>query len=350
LGLLIAAALAGSWRRDPPPAEISSADLDLITPLLLKSGAGGLAWRRVRGSDLRATPAGRELQQAFRLHCLQAAISDQSITRALQILRGAGVDPLLIKGWSNARLYPESGVRPFGDIDLVVRPEQYALAEAVISQHPDPHYPIDLHARAAQFAILSAAELFDRSQLVRLGEIEVLIPGPEDHLRILCLHLLCHGAWRPLWLCDIAAAVESRPAGFDWDRCLTGNRREADWVAGAIGLAHQLLGADLAQTPIERRVKTLPRWLASAVLRRWDRCQGASLRQPFVQALLGRRNLNGLLEEISFRWDRPIQATLDVRAPFNNLPRLPFQIAAVGWRGPQFVRQLWRRGRGADPR
>ncbi len=51
-----------------------------------------------------------------------------------------------------------------------------------------------------------------RSQLVNLDGVDVRVPGLEDHLGILCLHLLHHGAFRPLWLCDIAAALETRPA------------------------------------------------------------------------------------------------------------------------------------------
>jgi hypothetical protein len=50
---------------------------------------------------------------------------------------------------------------------------------------------------------------------VELNGAKIRILGAEDHLRLLCLHLLKHGAWRPLWLCDVAAALESRPSSFD---------------------------------------------------------------------------------------------------------------------------------------
>ena len=72
-GELVAATLAGSWHQQPGEPSLSSADLLRITPLLLQSGAGALAWRRVRNSHLQATPAAAELQQAYRLHALQAA-------------------------------------------------------------------------------------------------------------------------------------------------------------------------------------------------------------------------------------------------------------------------------------
>jgi len=341
---MVAGALTGAWRAEPPSVEMDAQSLALITPLLLRSGGGGLGWRQVRGGDLGATEAGAELQQAYRLHCLQAALSERRIGQILRLLREAGVEPLLIKGWSNARLYPEAGLRPFGDIDLVARPEQVAAAERVIGRHPDPNFPIDLHTRAAHFEVLDPEEMFARSQIVSMGEVEVRIPGPEDHLRQITLHMLCHGAWRPLWLCDIAAAVEARPDGFDWDRCLAGNQREADWIACGIGLAGRLLGADLTGTPVGRRAEQLPRWLVKAVLRQWDLCEGASLHLPLIASLLGQRNLSAIWKEIRLRWDRPIQATLDTNAPFNNLPRVPIQVAALCLRGPELVRRFRQNG------
>jgi hypothetical protein len=41
-GRLIAKVLAGSWRQSSSPLEISGAELDIVTPLLLESGAGAL--------------------------------------------------------------------------------------------------------------------------------------------------------------------------------------------------------------------------------------------------------------------------------------------------------------------
>jgi hypothetical protein len=72
-------------------------------------------------------------------------------------------------------------------------------------------------------------ELFARSQLVPLGDSQIRILGDEDHLRIICLHLLRSGAWRPLWLCDVAVALETLSPDFDWDICLGRDPRQADW-------------------------------------------------------------------------------------------------------------------------
>jgi len=56
------------------------------------------------------------------------------IRPAMTALAGAGVRPVLIKGFHAAHTYyPEAGVRPFADVDAVVPPEQMAPAERVLS-------------------------------------------------------------------------------------------------------------------------------------------------------------------------------------------------------------------------
>src|SRR5260370_40394139 len=143
-GSLIASVLAGSWRQFPSPLEISIEELDAVTPSLLSSGAAALAWKRVSNSNLRTSPEAIELEQAYRLHALQSAIHERDIQNILSLLERAGIDPFLVKGWAIARLYPESGLRPYGDIDLCVNPKQFAAAQAALSNQPNQHQ-IDLH-------------------------------------------------------------------------------------------------------------------------------------------------------------------------------------------------------------
>lgn len=66
-GQLLAAALAGAWRSSPPTLDIATQELDQTTQRLVGSGAGGLAWWRIRHSDLHTSPAASALQQAYRL-------------------------------------------------------------------------------------------------------------------------------------------------------------------------------------------------------------------------------------------------------------------------------------------
>jgi hypothetical protein len=164
--------------------------------------------------------------------------------------------------------------------------------------------------------------LYARSQLVQLGEVDVRILGPEDHLRLLCLHLLRHGADRPLWLCDIGVALESRPADFDWDYCMSGSRRRSEWVACALGLAHHLLGARLDNVPAAWRAYNLPHWLVPAVLRQWARESS----RPSTLALADLRHPGRVFHQLREHWPNPIEATMRLRGKPNNVPRLPIQL------------------------
>jgi hypothetical protein len=335
-GRRLAEALAGAWRAPAPPWQPSPAELSAVVPLLLAAGCGALGWWRLRaGSGLTPPPDGpaEPLHAAYRMHALQGAIHEQQISRVVPVLREAGVEPLLVKGWAATPLYPEPGLRPYGDIDLLVRPEQHTVArEALVAGAPAP---VDLHCGLADLDDHELEDVFARSRLVSLRDVDVRVPSAEDHLRLLCLHALRHGVSRALWLCDIAAALEGRPPAFDWDRLLAGNPRRSEAVVAALGLARAVLGAEPGTTPVAVRAERLPRWLVPATLRQWGK--GSGLREPMGSFL---RHPRGALTELRKHWPNPIEGTMGVGAPWNAWPRLPFQVTHVLVRAARFARGL----------
>ena len=335
-GRRLAHALAGAWRAPALPWQPSSAELSTVVPLLLAAGCGALGWWRLRQAGSGPTPPdgpSEPLHAAYRVHALQNAVLEQQISRVVPLLRAAAVEPLLAKGWAVTRLYPEAGLRPYGDIDLYVRPEQHTVArEALVAGAPAP---VDLHRGLADLDDHEVDDVFDRARLVALGDVNVRVPAPEDHLRLLCLHALRHGVSRALWLCDIAAGLEARPPDFDWDRLLAGERRRSDGVVAALGLARAVLGAELGTTPIAARVERLPSWLIPATLRQWGK--GSGLREPMGSFL---RRPRGALAELRKHWPNPIEGTMGVGGPWNAWPRLPFQLTHVLVRGARFARGL----------
>jgi hypothetical protein len=339
LGKLVASVLTGAWRRTPPPVDISAEELETVAPLLLGSGAGALGWWRVRHTDLKQTPAALQLREAYRLHSLQSALHEAQIKEVLALLDSAGVAPVLVKGWAVARLYPEMGLRPYGDIDLCCLPDQFSAAASALNRPVGKRYDVDLHEGFAKLDNMTMEKLLARSRTIEIGEVEVRILGLEDQLRILCTHLLRHSAWRPLWLCDIAVAVESLPPGFDWDRFLGDDPLQSDWIACAIGLAHQLLGVDVDHTPVAARAKSLPGWLAPHVLKNWNRpfpdyYPPLSYTRPLASYL---RDPKGLVSTLVMRWPDPIEATIRLRGNFSEFPRLPYQLGNLFSRAGKFL-------------
>jgi hypothetical protein len=281
-----------------------------------------------------------ELHEAYRYYSVHSAVNEQKITEVFTLLRSAGIDALLIKGWAIARLYPDKGLRPLGDIDLWVRPDQLPTARSVLKSTPKGEYWVDFeHTGITRQEIRTFDQLYARSQLLDLRGGQVRIPGPEDHLRILCLHLLKHSAWRPLWLCDIALALESRPMDFDWDRLLGANRRLADYFACVIGLARQVLGAKVDDAPPAVKTKKLPAWLVSSLLEQWEKPAPEHSTPPELITTSLRRPTR-VTKAIRIRWPDPIGATLRTKGPFNEMPRLPFQLWDYVVRTGRFVTQL----------
>lgn len=394
LGLRVSKLLTGAWRDcaqafNPAP-NLSEAELTDILPLLCESGAGGLAWWRVRNTPLRDTESGRQLHEVYRRFRLAALVHEREIGYVLSLLRAEGIEPVLVKGWAIARAYPDPGLRPYGDIDLCIRPDQFAKASAALKclESINGHY-VDLHCGFARIGQTKPQdgrwqgargfrrfrinqddtrvwdELFNRSKLVPLAPTsapDVRILCDEDHLRLLSFHLLRSGARRPPWLCDVALLLESRAKGFDWDACLgrrldrTANR-DLNWVATTVGLAHQLLGADvdkIENTTFAKRTRTLPRWLVPALLRQWGRGRAQRRTSGEVQRATSNGHghvcpvrswtldvgLGTSLVDLYTRWDNPVRATAAVRGQFNNWPRLPYRVGELLLRIPEVPQQL----------
>ena len=335
VGSLLVRALRGAWREPPPPVAMSVEDLGQIAPLLLETGGGALGWWRFQHSVLATTPTGRQLKMAYRLHTLQAEVHEREIARVVTRLRSTGLDPVLAKGWAIARLYPETGLRPYGDIDLLVGPEAFSAGRVSPGVGGAP---VDFHRRFAELDDRPLDELYRRSQLVALGDVDVRVLGPEDHLRLLCLHLLRHGFWRPTWLCDVGVALDCLPADFDWDYFLGGKKRRSSWAVCVLLVAQQLLGARLDGPRAGRMALELPDWIIPTVLSAWE-----SGHPPYERPLISYlRRPTGVVQAIRQRWPTRFRAGARWRAPSSRLPMPLIQAWDFTVRAVQL---LLRRGR-----
>ncbi|MEP6569145.1 MAG: nucleotidyltransferase family protein [Acidobacteriota bacterium] len=328
-GQLVADVLSGSWRSsDVPPLQITEAELDAVTPLLYDSGTAGLGWHRLKGTPLENTAAAEVLHQAYRLQSLRSEIHEQNIEKVFRLFRQANVEAVLAKGWATAGTYSIRALRPYGDIDICVRSEHFKIAEQLLGDTGTSDCWVDLHQHFSEIDDRTIDEIFARSRIVSLGTEQVRILGAEDQLALSCIHLLKHGAWRPLWLCDVGVAIESLPATFDWAVCLGQNRTRAHWILSAIGLAKRLLRVDTTNLPANFSTD-VPAWLVENVLGQWHK--PFAIHQPPMSHPIPMTDLlrhpSGLLEGLRQRWPNPILATISVNGEFNNLPRLPYQVA-----------------------
>jgi len=353
MGRLVATALSHSWRDSKADStnpqlnqtkwatspELSPTDFDVVTPLLYDSGAAGLGWWRIRDTQLSDTPSGELLHQAFRLLTLQARIHEQQIQRIFRVLRAGNIEPILIKGWSVARRYPQIGLRPFGDIDLLIRPQQHLQAAWIAENEQLCDCSTDLHPGIFELVDRPVEDLFARSRLVACDDEPVRILSDEDQFALSAVHFLKHAAWRPLWLCDLALFLESMSAEFDWDLCLGNDPRRANWILSAVGLARDLLGASICNKRINR-LAVSPGWLVETVLRNWE-TPFARKHEPHNHAapiLSYLRRPRGLLKDLKCRWPNPILATVTVNGTFGSRQRRRYQFRNCLQRGAGLIR------------
>jgi Uncharacterised nucleotidyltransferase len=327
-GAVLARLLRWSWRTDVPPAALSEAELDGILPLVKESGTAGLAWRRIRNTELAGSEAGRSIQVARLSMAAVTAIRASQLERLLGVADQNG--PLiLLKGWDHARLYPAPGLRPYGDFDLVTIPNDNDRAprnwETLTQRFSQADLPVDLHDSLVDLPDRSWAEIRGRSRPGPSESARVRVLGPEDDLRLSCLHLVRHAIempprTNPFWLCDLGVMLENLPPEFDWAYCLSGQPWRTQWMLAVIRLANELLGVNVDRCPRGMLPASVPSWMTKSFIRLWGRGErqflSAGFPLPFGHV---RRDIRLLPRSLAERWPSPLQGVFRLSWPVTPL-------------------------------
>ncbi len=324
---LLAEALRGTFRAGPvaplllPPALVASAEV---------TGAEALILRRT-------TVAPSETE---RFQSLELLRRERWLVSLFSAFDAHGIRAATFKGWAIARLYGRPGLRPVGDVDLLVRPEDLTHARSVLPRLQGES-EVDLQADLARYLPDRSVEaLLEASEEVPVPGGHIRVLGPADHLRLVCLHQLHHGCWRPLWLCDVAVLVEALPADFSWSACLAGSEHLSEGVLSCVQLASEWLGARPSVAP---PASTVPVWFERAVRRAWARGY-----RPSPERLEG-ISWSRLPSALRARWPDPLSSTLHLDAPFRGVPRLPLQLLELLRRGSRHALRRLRTRVPADP-
>lgn len=252
-GEVIASVLAGSWRADPPATSVTTDDLARVAALLVATGAAGLAWRTTRTrTDL--LPVAEQLRRAWLLEVGRERLR-QELVAALAATAGAkGIEVMVYKGWAAARHYPGPGLRPSGDIDVIVQPEDVPAAHEIAAAVP--RIVLDIHS-APPPGLGTAHALLARAERVTIDGATIAVPAPSDEVLMAAWHMFKHGAWRPLWLCDVATVLEAAPG----EALPTDEPARSYWSAAA-GLAATMLDA-------RTQPQAAPEWVTRTVTEEW---------------------------------------------------------------------------------
>jgi len=202
---------------DPPRASAAWA---AAAPQILAHRLSGLALATISASDLQPSQeivmAFRRRQTASVARCLQLEARAPAVAATL---KRAGIPSLFTKGPGLARAYPEPGLRPFTDLDVVVPTGRFKDAVTALGRQGfrvvDPMPPrsyfytlcreatalsdgkisIDLHHRIPPWVFsrrLSFARMLRESEDLALAMGSVRIPAPHHQFVVALLHVFSH--------------------------------------------------------------------------------------------------------------------------------------------------------------
>jgi glycosyltransferase involved in cell wall biosynthesis len=224
----VAVALTRSSPVDPT-VRFSQAGLEVLGRhgLLDAAAREGPVWLRQLALPIHARSTARR------------AVMGRHVDRLSERLLDNGVDSVLLKGRAAARFYPDPSIRPWSDIDLLVRPEDVEMTLKVLSDDPwvrdipaqgpeadkrhimmgegDMYFVLDLH-----WHLFSYHQLRGRAD-VALPEIwasttiqEGVRRLPlEAELAFFAAHAVLDHRFRLILFRDLAELTRSAP--LDWD-------------------------------------------------------------------------------------------------------------------------------------
>ena len=187
----------------------------------------------------------------------------------LRRLADEGEPAMLFKGAALLHVLPGGhGIRPMGDVDVLVRPDQVDAAVQALTEEGflgpgegrlaqlrnhghaahftlDGVTTVDLHWRSLHGPVDDAAAFADARPMTLAGT-PVLIPRPEDALVHVCAHAMAvqpKQRNRVRWLADVALLLRANPA-LDWNVVIARARagRVAPAVRDALRTAQDFVG------------------------------------------------------------------------------------------------------------
>jgi hypothetical protein len=224
-------------------------------------------------------PIAHALEDRVGQNTRRMLVLSAELANIIHLLHENGISVLPLKGPALAlQVYGDLAFRNAGDLDLLVSPQSFDLAEDLLLRqgyrrigpkfgltpwqmqiyrrrfhhfgyyHSKRNCHIELHWRMFSVAHFSLPDL-DRTvkeKHIRIGGVPIRTLGPEDTLIYLCGHGSGHTWFRLFWLLDVAKLVKSGEI-CDWEHLVDKASRSGCLrsLAQGLVLAHVLLGSPL---------------------------------------------------------------------------------------------------------
>lgn len=206
------------------------------------------------------------------------------MTRVVGELNRLDIPVVVLKGPGIAeRFYPDPGLRPYGDVDLLIHEADLARVGEVLTargyidknEHTDPHphrlhechgvfqrifineprgQVVEVHLDHLQIGLepVSMDEIWSRAAQREFGRARAAVLEDHDLFVQLCVHLQRHGYERLIWLKDLDLMV--RAGVLDW--ATVERKAAAEGCLGAVSYALWLL-PQVLRTPLPREAARL---------------------------------------------------------------------------------------------
>ena len=174
----------------------------------------------------------------------------QTIGEIVRELDQAGVQVMGLKDVQLAKgVYPDPALRPMGDIDLLIHPQDYEVAADCMFRlgfirepfdripyilkyawghhfrRPDDNIYVDMQWNVMQIEWdvykegsfdFEIERMWKNAEKIAVGDYHILVPKLEDMLFHLCIHLDGHHFSELILLCDIYELIKQNEFTIDW--------------------------------------------------------------------------------------------------------------------------------------
>ena len=234
-----------------------------------KNSLGPLTYTHLKAAEA-AIPKDtfRELQGLYLRHQHTNQVRGQVLAQILKAYQNADIEVLVLKGAALAHIsYPQPGLRPMRDIDLLVKESQMWHAQSILEElgfnapqkfpgGNDSHHHLAVASKQVEGFQVSI-EVHHNLFLERIEQsmsFEELSANPlpfalpsgtqahtlgyEDMLWHICLHIAqISQSFRLIWVTDVVGFAEKFVMNIDWQRI----RQDYPRVLGILALFHHIM-------------------------------------------------------------------------------------------------------------
>jgi hypothetical protein len=184
-----------------------------------------------------------ELKQTYRGTIYRNLVMSSELVKILAAFRENGVEAICLKGAPLAeKIYGNPCLRPFGDMDILIHPEDVSRGKALLADlgyqqeasppgdehqfHGAPFYKkgslpfwVELHwdLDDCELVAFSEQEIWRRAELMQFEGIVIMLLSHEDNFLYLANHLCKHDSSLLKLLVDIAELLKKFGNSLDWE-------------------------------------------------------------------------------------------------------------------------------------